>query len=221
MNIYTHYLYWIHLPEHTDCKTEGYIGVSNNPKKRFYDHNNASKNRNDKNPHFGRVLKKHKDKIIQTILLNDTEENCYKQEEILRPEKNIGWNANKGGIKPPSKLGWKPSEETLRKRSASLKGIPRDEIWRKNLSEAKTGNKNGMYGKKVPCSRLRKIQIIKTKSKDRLDDIKLVYDLLAQGKTIRYISSKSGFSTSSICKFKKEKDLYFEAFPILVQSKAG
>jgi len=29
----TCYVYWIHLPEHTDMFTEGYIGVSKNPKK--------------------------------------------------------------------------------------------------------------------------------------------------------------------------------------------
>jgi hypothetical protein len=221
MTIYTHHLYWIHLPEHTDCTKEGYIGVSNNPNKRFYEHKNASKNRNDKNPYFGRVLNKYKDKIKQTILLTDTEENCYKQEEILRPAKNIGWNANKGGIKPPSKLGWKPSETTLKKRSESLKGVPRNDNWNKNLSESKKGNKNGMYGKKIPCSRTKKIQIIRTKSLGRVDSIRQVYNLLEQGKTIRFISKQTGFTTSSICKFKKEKDLYLEAFPILIQSKTS
>lgn len=219
MTIYTHCVYWIHLPEHTDCTKEGYIGVSNNPSRRLYEHYCDSKNHNKKNPYFGRILNKYKDKIVQTILLIDTEENCYEQEELLRPEKNIGWNANKGGTKPPSKLGWTPSEKTLAKRSESLKGITRHDVWKKNLSEYKKGKKNGMYGKKIPCSRLRKIEIIRSKSLDRVEYIRQVYDLLEQGKTIRYISQQTGFSISTICKFKKEKDLYVEAFPILMQFK--
>ena len=173
MTIYTHYLYWIHLPEHTDYTKEGYIGVTNNPIRRLNEHRNASKNRNDKNPYFGRILNKYKDTVIQTILISDTEENCYKQEELLRPKKNIGWNANKGGNKPPSKLGWKPNEATLKKRSASLKRIPRNEIWKKNLLEAKQGAKNGMYGKKIPCSETRALSISQSR-KTTLDKYRLM-----------------------------------------------
>jgi hypothetical protein len=32
------FVYWIRSPEMTDIKTEGYVGVSNNPKSRFYAH---------------------------------------------------------------------------------------------------------------------------------------------------------------------------------------
>ena len=49
---------------------------------------------------------------------------------------------------PPSKRGWKPTAETLAKRSASLKGLPRSEEWCKNLSLGHSGEKNGMYGRK-------------------------------------------------------------------------
>ena len=68
---------------------------------------------------------------------------------------------------------------------------------------------------------IKKIQIIRTKSLGRVNSIKQVYNLLEQGKTIRFISKQTGFATSSICNFKKEKDLYFEAFPILVQFKTS
>ena len=50
--------------------------------------------------------------------------------------------------RPPTKKGWKPTAETLAKRSASLKGLPRTEEWCKNLSAGHSGEKNGMYGRK-------------------------------------------------------------------------
>ena len=31
-------VYWIHLPEHTDMFSEGYIGVTENIKRRYYEH---------------------------------------------------------------------------------------------------------------------------------------------------------------------------------------
>lgn len=217
MDIYTHLVYWIHLPEHTDVAKEGYVGVTNDLQRRLHEHINSSSKTIDKNPYFTRSLRKHKPRIIQTILLVDTENNCYKYEEALRPYKNIGWNANKGGNKPPSRMGWSPNQKTREKRSVSLKGIPRNNEWKKNLSESKKGSKNGMYGKKNPCSHDRRIQTIRTKSQEKLEQIKLVFELLGQNKRIRDIKEITKISTSTICKMKKEKSLYFEAFPILKQ----
>lgn len=221
MNIYTHSVYWIHLSNHTDINTEGYIGVSNNPKRRFLEHLNDSKVRNDKNPFFGRVLKNHKSEVTQTIIFQGTEESCYSLEESLRPNRNIGWNANKGGSKPPSKLGWTPSKSTLEKRSKSLTGIPRTDTWRKKLSDAKIGGKNGMFGKKDPCSIERKISIIKSKNQDRLPNLVRVFELLRSGETIRSISMITGYGSSAICAIKKNPELHFEAFPILKQFKTS
>ena len=153
MTIYTHFLYWIHLPHQTDITTEGYVGVSNNPKRRFSEHKNVSPNKNEGNKFFNNILNKYSSELLQTLIFQGTEKMCYTLEEELRPKKNIGWNANKGGSKPPSKKDWKPSKTTLEKRSTSLKGIPRNEVWCKNLSDAKLGTKNGMYGKKKSVHR--------------------------------------------------------------------
>lgn len=217
MNIYSHSVYWIHLPNHTDQFTQGYVGVSNNPKRRMAEHLNVSKFRNDKNPFFGRMLNKYSSELIQTILFIGTEDACYSLEEELRPVKNIGWNANMGGNRPPSKLGWTPSKSTLTKRSVSLTGIPRSDTWRKNLSEAKIGIKNGMFGKTKPCAIDRKVAIIKSKNHDRLVDLIKVLELLKSGESIRHISKITGYATSTICAIKKNHELYFMAFPILKQ----
>ncbi len=219
MTIYTHFVYWIHLPEHTDYNSEGYIGVSNNPKRRFNEHIKGSENpeKNKKNPFLSRVIQKHKERIMMTILVNDTKESCYKLEEQHRPVKNIGWNNNKGGDCPPSKLGWKPSQENLEKRSRSLKGIVRTQQWKNNLSLSKRGEKNWMFGKELPCSDERKISIIQSNYKNRIADLKIALELLSRSNhTVRDISKKTNISTSVICKIKKEQHLYLLAFPGLV-----
>ena len=89
------YLYWIHLPTHTDILSEGYIGVSKHPKQRLWEHKNCTDN-----PHLQHAFTKYKD-ITHTILLEGSEEYCYEMEEKLRPNIKIGWNINKGGTKPP------------------------------------------------------------------------------------------------------------------------
>jgi hypothetical protein len=121
MTIYNQtFVYWIHLPEHTDIYSQGYVGVSNNPKRRLSEHKLASKNGYKDNPFLGRILQKYE--VIQTIIFcgNDTE--CYAKEETLRPVKNIGWNINKGGSKPPSMTGIPRTSSTKQKISNSLRG---------------------------------------------------------------------------------------------------
>ena len=79
-----HFVYWIHLPEHTDPHTEGYVGVSIRPEQRMKEH--AS----------------HKefwdDRVTWEILHEfGTSEESYDKEEEYRPEGYIGWNIKKGG----------------------------------------------------------------------------------------------------------------------------
>jgi hypothetical protein len=89
------YVYWLHRPEHTDPFTEGYIGVSIQPLKRFYQH----KKQYYMNPHLAHVFKKHND-IMQSILLVGPEDYCYEIEAKMRPCENIAWNIAMGGNRP-------------------------------------------------------------------------------------------------------------------------
>src|ERR1035438_7782775 len=91
----THYLYWIHLPFHESLQ-EGYIGVSNNPKRRLREHK-----RSKQNPHLTRAFAKYKDNMTLTILLEGSDNYCLEIEEKLRPTNQMGWNIVKGGGKPP------------------------------------------------------------------------------------------------------------------------
>lgn len=121
-NIYSHSVYWIHLPDHTDSNSEGYVGVSNDLKRRISEHFISTKKGYKTNPYLGRVLEKYSSTIKFTIIFCGTEEACYSLEELLRPKKYIGWNLNKGGIRPPNMSGIPRTDETKKKISEKLKG---------------------------------------------------------------------------------------------------
>jgi len=150
-------IYWIHNKEETDINTQGYVGITNNLKRRLIEH------------------KRHKDNILVgrnvDIILQGEKEYCKQIENHLRPKKYIGLNSMSGGGMPPdatgikrsdaTKLlmslnnvgfkGRKHSEETKKKMSASRKGLgkPHTEETKKKLSEiAKLRKFNPMTGRK-------------------------------------------------------------------------
>jgi len=113
---------------------------------RFKDgNNNPYKDRKIKN-----ILKENLEVIVEFLYTNIEDENlAYTLEEKIIEKIGINNLTNLADSRnPPSRKGWTPSKETLEKRSAKLKGIPRTEEWRQNLSNAKTGENNGMYGRK-------------------------------------------------------------------------
>lgn len=108
-------VYWIKTKDHTDPKSEGYIGItSQSIEKRFEEHKTNSNNEN---------IKQHcnQENIEITCLHN----NLTKQEALLlekqyRPDWYIGWNIAIGGNVPPSRKG-KVSPKTLLKGNARTK----------------------------------------------------------------------------------------------------
>lgn len=169
MSIYSDhtYVYWLHLLEHTDMRIQGYLGVSNNPKQRLWEHFNDVKTNNHCNPYLSRVINKYSDQLIQTIVFEGIKEVCYAYEENLRPTKNIGWNLNKGGAHPPSALGRKLSnqhkekigkanagrvyvcsEETKQKISVSTKGKTLTKEHKQKVREARLGTTRSLETKK-------------------------------------------------------------------------
>lgn len=113
----TCYVYWIHLPEHDDILTQGYIGVTNNTKKRLAAHKRRRDNQNLCNH-----LTKYNDSVKMTILLAADRDYCLEMERKLRPERNIGWNAAEGGNIPPSSKGLIRSKDHREKISLSMRG---------------------------------------------------------------------------------------------------
>lgn len=106
------FVYWIHLPEHTDMFTEGYIGfTSNSPEIRYKEHLISAKNSSLYPIH--RAINKYKDRLILQTLVSGDNDYCLELERKLRPERNLGWNIAIGGGAPM--LGMSHTEESKQK----------------------------------------------------------------------------------------------------------
>ena len=134
-------VYWIKSPQHTDITQNGYIGVSIEPEKRIKTHIKRSIS----GRHGNKLLKENIviGNYIVDIVCISSEDYCYTLERKLRPLKNIGWNQNIGGDKPPSQINvkreikygktWSPmlgrqhSDITKDKMSMIAKGKPKTE----------------------------------------------------------------------------------------------
>lgn len=114
-------LYWIRHQEHTDIFSQGYVGVSKNVEKRWYDHKTYTENAHLKNA----ITKYGWDNLVKEVVLIADDDYCLDIEAKLRSTNQLGWNIVKGGGMPPSSLGKKfgpMSEETKAKVSTAKKG---------------------------------------------------------------------------------------------------
>jgi group I intron endonuclease len=115
-------LYWIRHQDHTDMFHQGYIGVSKNVEKRWYDHKTYTENAHLKNA----ITKYGWDNLVKEVVLIADDDYCLDIEAKLRPTDQLGWNIVKGGGMPPNALGKKfgpMSDETKAKVSAAKKGF--------------------------------------------------------------------------------------------------
>ena len=77
------HVYWLHLPEHKDFLTQGYIGAASNISARLRCHKHR--------------FKSIWDKLVVELLVESTIDYCFELEKKLRPSRNIGWNIAAGG----------------------------------------------------------------------------------------------------------------------------
>ena len=114
-------VYWIRLSEHTDIATQGYVGVSKQPEKRWKQHLKKSTIVcQEKNHLYCAVNKYSWGKLIKETVLYGEESFCYETELNLRPTNNIGWNIKTGGNRLPSKIE-NPEFWSLREKSEEQK----------------------------------------------------------------------------------------------------
>ena len=99
-------VYWIHLPEHIDIRSEGYVGITNNLKERFGRHKATARNVNrQRSVHLENAINKYPDLIYDTVMQDCEMELAQLIELELRPLPNIGWNIAIGGGLPPCMKG--------------------------------------------------------------------------------------------------------------------
>lgn len=105
-------VYWIHLQEHDNPATAGYIGVSKDVDQRIKQHINDIKNGKHTNAHLVHAANKYGiEKLIINVLLIGEEKFCYEFESSLRPKKAIGWNISPGGHRGPGRNIGSPSKK--------------------------------------------------------------------------------------------------------------
>jgi predicted GIY-YIG superfamily endonuclease len=119
--------------------SEGYIGISADPKKRWNRHKSSGDN-----PHLKNALEKYDDAQFKILCKYSTVEDALKLEKAFRPTKNIGWNIEMGGGKPPVKYGTENKGIP-----PSRKGAKHSEESKRRISEAKTGIK--IYNPMIVC----------------------------------------------------------------------
>ena len=146
------FVYWIHLPEHTAPKTQGYIGITSKTVEARFNQHKFDIKRSKLRLHNN--MNKYKDSIVVDTLLEDDLEFCQLVEWGYRDSTNIGWNHGVGGVAPRlgskasvetrnklsiAQMGRKPSEETRNKMSAWQLGKVLSESTKLKISKANKG----------------------------------------------------------------------------------
>lgn len=148
------FVYWIHLPEHTDMTSQGYIGFTATTVSGRYNNHKKAARRDGAYP-IHNAIRKYGESLVVSTLVDGPPEYCMSVEEKLRPQRNIGWNIAVGGSAPmlgfkrtaesiqrtiDANTGRKNSEETLaRMREAQKLVVKPDEFIQKLVARNKQG----------------------------------------------------------------------------------
>jgi len=120
-------IYWIHNENETDIETQGYVGITNNLKRRIREHSTKI------NFLEGRIV---------DIFLCGEKSYCKEIEYKLRPKKYIGLNIASGGGIPPNAIGIKRSEKTkllMSQNNVGMKGKKHTDETKRKMSESHKG----------------------------------------------------------------------------------
>lgn len=135
----TDIVYWIHTPEHSDPRTQGYIGITSDIKSRINAHLKRP------NVIVGAAMRKYDEEaIVFSVLFEGDRDTCLAIEHHLRPSRGLGWNIDVGGRRtwtPKStqsrKTGWTHSDETKALLSERARGVPKSAAHRQSMADAK------------------------------------------------------------------------------------
>lgn len=92
------YVYWIRSADMSDIFTEGYVGVSYDPRKRLRQHIREARTETYyRNADFKHLLLSDFESIILDVVFSGKRTDCLQEEARLRPRKYVGWNVKTGG----------------------------------------------------------------------------------------------------------------------------
>ena len=146
----------------------------------------------------------------------DDEDAAYQYETSLIESIGLDNLTNMKSVSKGQDIGWKPSKETLQKRSRGLKGIPRSEEWCRKLSQAKSGENNPMYGRKEPCSEARQLAILKGKNEPNKDLYTQAIVAMNEGESADSVSRRLNIGRGVCFRLKNRTHGIFAAFPELL-----
>ena len=97
-------VYWLHLKEHTDVYTQGYVGVTTRLiEVRFKEHcTKFNSSYNSYSPLHLAFAQYGLENIVRTRLCVCSESQAYYVEKLFRPFEYMGWNTTEGGKLPKS-----------------------------------------------------------------------------------------------------------------------
>lgn len=161
-------LYWVHLPEHTDITSSGYVGITvRTLSQRWSSHKTAAKTESKQHLPIVRAINKygHENLVIES-LVEGSEEYVALIENKLRPSCGIGWNCAVGG--QATGVGRKHSPESIAKRVAKVKGIKRSAETKLKQSLASKGKpKSPEHRRKCAIANLGKTRSQEAKDAQR------------------------------------------------------
>lgn len=175
-------VYWIHRKDHTNVFTQGYIGITNNIKRRWYKHKTLTQNMHLKNA----INKYGWDNLVKEVILIADNDYCLSVEKILRPSKDIGWNIVEGGGMPPKNnkgKGYKLPNAVLNSgnfKKGSIphnKGIPCSQETKDKISVNRKGGTSW-------CKGLKGVMVAWNKGIKTPDDVKLKQSIAKLGRKL-------------------------------------
>jgi group I intron endonuclease len=158
------FVYWIHLPEHFDVTTDGYVGIATNFEQRMFAHKSCAKT--GKEQTLYKAIRKYGwENLVKEVILISNENYCLEIEKKLRTKERIGWNIAIGGgeISGANLKGVKQSEQHLANRKKALIGRVSGMKGKFHSEEAKNKSRQANIGKVLTNKTKKKIAETKNK----------------------------------------------------------
>ena len=139
-------VYWARLAKHDDPYSEGYIGISRNTlAQRKRSHYKAAKRNKETNNHFHNALKRYGKTVIWEVIHDNlAEDDAFTLEGDYRPQIELGWNTDKGGIKAVSPE-WYADEANKQRHSEATAEATRRRIAEKDTPEARAARARAIW----------------------------------------------------------------------------